>query len=122
MRPVWTVATAASPGSAELSSPGSIGSSPRTSYCGLCICSPCEVSSSLPKRMTRWCGWKTSLRNGWLNQTARRLPVASRTSISKIRKRGRRVGRTPLLITSAETEATTPGFSDAMVWKCPRSS
>ncbi len=37
--------------------------------------------------------WKTSLRNGWLNQTARSDPVASRTSISKILNRGRRVGR-----------------------------
>ena len=38
--------------------------------------------------MTRWCGVKTSLRNGWLNQTARSDPVRSRSSTSKILKRG----------------------------------
>ncbi len=47
----------------------------RISYCGFCICSPCEVSSNLPNRITRWCGWKTSFRNGWLNQMARNEPV-----------------------------------------------
>ena len=72
----------------------------RISYCGFCSCRPCEVSSSLPNRMTRWCGWKTSLRNGWLNQIARSEPVSSRTSISKILKRGRRVGRMPQPTTS----------------------
>src|SRR3954466_9787343 len=53
---------------------------------------------------------------------ARRLPVGSRTSISKILKRGRRVGRMPQLNTSPATDADTPGRSDAMVWKWPRSS
>ena len=39
----------------------------------------------------------------------------SRTSISKMRKRGRRVGRMPLLRTSPATEAATPGRSEAIV-------
>jgi hypothetical protein len=72
--------------------------------------------------MTRWCGWKTSARNGWLNHTARSAPVRSRTSISKILNPGRRVGLTPELITSASTEDTMPGRSDAIVRNVPRSS
>jgi len=72
--------------------------------------------------MTRWCGLKMSFRNGWLNQMARSDPVRSRSSSSKILKRGRRVGRTPLLTTSPTTEADWPGRSEAMVWKWPRSS
>jgi hypothetical protein len=57
-----------------------------------------------------------------LNQIARRLPVGSRRSISKILKPRRRVGRMPQLKTSASTDAATPGLSDAIVWKWPRSS
>ena len=66
-------------GVASASSPSSVACG-RISYCGFCSCSPCDVSSSLPNRMTRWCGWKTSLRNGWLNQIARSEPVRSRTT------------------------------------------
>ena len=42
-----------------------------------------------------------------MNQTARSAPVASRTSISKILKRGRRVGRMPQLMTSPTTDAVS---------------
>ena len=87
----------------------------RISYCGFCICMPCDVSSSLPNRMTRWCGWKTSLRNGWLKKTARSAPVRSRTSISKILKRGRRVGRMPQL-RSLRRRPTRPRRAAATRW------
>ena len=75
MRPVCSVSSSASAppvgGLAVVGRP--VG---RISYCGFCSCRPCDVSSSLPNRMTRWCGWKTSFRNGWLNQIARSEPVA----------------------------------------------
>ena len=94
----------------------------RISYCGFCICNPCEVSSSLPKRITRWCGWKTSFRNGWLNQIARNEPVGSRRSNSKILKRGRRVGRMPEPMTSPPPMRKFPVGGRSMVRKDPRSS
>jgi hypothetical protein len=63
-----------------------------------------------------------SFRNGWLKKTARSEPERSRTSISKILKRGRRVGRTPAVTISPTTEAATPGRREAIVWNVPRSS
>jgi len=57
-----------------------------------------------------------------LKNTARNAPVRSRTSISKILKPGRRVGLMAELMTSASTDDTMPGRSEAMVRNAPRSS
>ncbi len=104
------------------SQPPASGSSARISYCGLANCKPPTPCSTLPNNASVCPARSTSFRKRWLNQTARAVPVRSRSATSKTLKPGRRVRLIVADTTVPIADAIRPGASSASGRGCPRSS